>query len=81
MLEQVQHLRDAEAKRPLLHAAPDGLLRQQPLLLLQLEDALLDRRLDGELVDDDVRLLREAVDAVDGLLLDELFLLSATPFP
>ena len=47
-------------------------LSKRPLLLLQIQDALLDTVGDGELVDDDVDSLIEAVHAIDGLFFDKL---------
>lgn len=70
--EQIHDLLEAELERVLLHASLDGRLREQTLLLLQLEDTLLYRLLDGELVDDDVDCLCEAVNSVNGLLLNKL---------
>lgn len=45
---------------------------QFALLVLELDDALLDGVFDGQLVDDHVDGLVQAVDAVDGLFFDEL---------
>jgi hypothetical protein len=50
----------------------DGRFGELPFFLLQGEDAGFDGAGDGEFVDDDVGGLVEAVDAVDGLVFDEL---------
>lgn len=71
-LEHVDDFVEAELERALLGARVNGLLREEALLLLQVDDALLDRVGDGELVDDDVDRLVQAVDAIDGLFLDKL---------
>jgi hypothetical protein len=71
--EKLQDLLHAQLARAAVFAALDGLVGELALLLLQLEDALFDRVGDGDLVDYDVCLLREAVNAVDSLLFDELW--------
>ena len=50
----------------------DGGGGELTLLLLQGENALFYRVFDGKFVDDDVNCLVQAVDAIDGLLFDEL---------
>ncbi len=78
-LEHVDDLVEAELERALLGARVNGLLREQALLLLQVNDALLDRVGDGELVDDNIHGLVQTVDAVDGLFLDKLvYMISGT---
>ena len=76
MLEELEHLLEAEAHVLLLTAgaggALDGLLGEEALAVLEVEDALLDGGGDGELVDDDVDCLGETVDTVYGLFLNEL---------
>lgn len=71
-LEHVDNLAEAELERALLGARVNGLLGEQALLVLQVNDALLDRLGDGELVDDNVHGLVQTVHTVDGLLLDKL---------
>ena len=71
-LEQGNDLVEAKLEALLAHATLDGLLSKETLLLLQVEDTLLDRLGDGELVDDDVDGLRETVDTINGLFFNKL---------
>jgi hypothetical protein len=70
-LEQIKNILHAKLANRL--SALDRGLGEFALCLLELEDALFDRVVDGEAVDCDVDGLVEAVDAVDGLFFDELF--------
>lgn len=70
--EEVHDLLEAELQDVLLHASLNSRLREKALLLLQGEDTLFNGLLDGDFVDDDVDLLRQAMNTIDGLLLDEL---------
>ena len=81
-LEEVDNVLEGEleALAAVLGAALDGLLGEQALLVLQVDDALLDCVGDCEPVNGDVDGLREAMDAVDGLLLDKLQYLLASLF-
>lgn len=71
-LEQVDDLVEAELDGPLPGASLDGLLGEEALLFLQREDTFFDGVGDGELVDDDIDGLGEAVDSVYSLFFDEL---------
>lgn len=73
--EEVDDLVEAQLQPGLCAPGLERLRCQLPLLLLQREDALLDGAAHGQAVDDYVDRLREAVDAVDGLFLDELAML------
>ncbi|KAK1251803.1 hypothetical protein MKX07_007282 [Trichoderma sp. CBMAI-0711] len=70
--KQVNDFVEPQLQRALSGTSLNGLLGEKPLLVLQVEDAFFHGLLDGELVDDYVNGLGEAVDTVDGLLLDEL---------
>ena len=70
--KQINDFVEPQLQRALFGTSLNGLLGEEPLLVLQVEDAFFHGLLDGELVDDYVDGLGEAVDAVDGLLLDEL---------
>ncbi|TFB07735.1 hypothetical protein CCMA1212_000512 [Trichoderma ghanense] len=72
--KQVNDFVEPELERALLGAPLDCLLGEEALLVLQVEDAFFHGLLDGELVDDYVDGLGEAVDAVDGLFFDELLI-------
>lgn len=71
-LEQLNDFVEAELESALPGASFDGLLGEEALLFLQLEDAFFDGVGDGELVDDDVDGLGEAVDSVYGLFFNKL---------
>lgn len=72
-LEEVNELIETQLECALLGARVNGLLGELALLVLKVDDALFDCVCDGELVDDHVYGLIEAMDAIDGLFLDELY--------
>lgn len=71
-LKHVNNLIQTKLERALLGARVNGLLGEQALLILQVNDALFDRLGDGQLVHNHVDGLVEAVNAVNGLFLDKL---------
>lgn len=71
-LEQLNDFVEAELESALTGGPFDGLLGEEALLFLKLENTFFDGVGDGELVDDDVDGLGEAVDSVYGLFFNEL---------
>lgn len=71
-LEQLDDFVEAELESALTRGSFDGLLGEEALLFLELENTFFDGVGDGELVDDDVDGLGEAVDSVYGLFFNKL---------
>lgn len=70
--EQLDDFVEAELESALSGRSFDGLLGEEALLFLELENTFFDGVGDGELVDDDVDGLGEAVDSVYGLFFNKL---------
>lgn len=71
-LEQLDDFVEAKLESALTGGSFDGLLGEEAFLFLELENTFFDGVGDGELVDDDVDGLGEAVDSVYGLFFNEL---------
>ena len=70
--EERQYLLHAKLASTSLTTALDSLICEFSFLLLQVQDPLFDRVFDSDLINDDIDFLGQAMDSVDGLLLDEL---------